>query len=319
MPQKGRLCACAEDDRRSMEGGVARRSTGTARRYLFWKGLLDRLTAAVLLVPGLPLLGLLIVLVRATSRGPGIYRQVRVGKDGREFTMFKLRSMRQDAEAGTGAVWSTSHDNRVTPLGRFLRRSHLDELPQLFNVLWGEMSLIGPRPERPEFVCVLEQQIDGYRDRLAVPPGVTGLAQINLPADTDLASVRRKQVLDLLYIDTASAWLDCRILLCTLARMLGCRGTAAARFLAVHRTVKLAAPPAVAQARPAEARFEPTPDSLKAAAATPPVPQALRQTVTWGDTVEFPAVRIPRSLPPEAEQTSSVGPTPARQAGPKPR
>ncbi|MCO6457135.1 MAG: sugar transferase, partial [Pirellulaceae bacterium] len=210
MALNGRLCACAEDDRRSIGGGVVRRSTGTARRYLFWKGLLDRLTAAVLLVPGLPLLGLLIVLVRATSRGPGIYRQVRVGKDGREFTMYKLRSMRQDAEAGTGAVWSTSHDNRVTPLGRFLRRSHLDELPQLFNVLWGEMSLIGPRPERPEFVCVLEEQIDGYRDRLAVPPGVTGLAQINLPPDTDLTSVRRKQVLDLLYIDTASAWLDCR-------------------------------------------------------------------------------------------------------------
>src|SRR5262245_13155778 len=132
-------------------------------RYFAWKGLLDRLMAVLLLIPGLPMIGILIALVRLTSRGPGVYCQVRVGLGGRIFTMYKLRSMRIDAEARSGPTWAApGKDPRVTPLGYWLRKLHLDELPQLFNVLRGEMSLIGPRPERPEFVDVLGRYIPEY-------------------------------------------------------------------------------------------------------------------------------------------------------------
>ncbi len=187
--------------------------------YFRWKGLLDRCLAAALLVPGLPIIALLVLLVRLTSRGPGIYRQARVGKHGRNFMMYKIRTMRHDAEAGTGPVWTQVRDPRITFLGGVLRKLHLDELPQLYNVLKGEMSLVGPRPERPEFVHVLAEEIPGYRNRLAVRPGVTGLAQVNLPPDTDLHSVRRKLVLDCQYIQSAGLWLDFRLFVCTIARM----------------------------------------------------------------------------------------------------
>ncbi|HEX5103288.1 MAG TPA: sugar transferase, partial [Pirellulaceae bacterium] len=190
-----------------------------------FKGWIDRLIAALMLIPGLPMIGILVAAVRLTSKGPGIYRQVRVGKGGRIFTMYKLRSMRVDAEAGSGPVWaSLTGDSRVTPLGFWLRRLHLDELPQLFNVLKGEMSLVGPRPERPEFVKVLAEKIDGYLDRLQVAPGITGLAQINLPPDTDLDSVRRKLHLDCEYIRDAGLLFDLRIIACTLLRVVGLRG-----------------------------------------------------------------------------------------------
>ena len=123
--------------------------------YFAWKGILDRLVAAILLIPGLPMMAALVLLVRLTSRGPGVYSQKRVGKDGTVYTMYKLRSMRVDAESRTGPVWSpTGSDSRVTRVGYWLRKLHLDELPQLFNVLRGEMSLMGPRPERPEFVQI---------------------------------------------------------------------------------------------------------------------------------------------------------------------
>lgn len=209
------------------------------RRYFFFKGMLDRMAALALLIPGLPLIGLLVVLIRLTSKGPGIYRQVRVGCSGR-YMMYKLRSMRCDAEAGTGPVWSTGGvDPRVTRLGYWLRKLHLDELPQLFNVLRGEMSLIGPRPERPEFVEVLSKSIPGYKDRLRILPGITGLAQINLPPDTDLNSVRRKLVLDLEYIETAGLLLDVRMFLCTLLRIIGIRGDRAMRLMSLSRSVRI--------------------------------------------------------------------------------
>jgi lipopolysaccharide/colanic/teichoic acid biosynthesis glycosyltransferase len=188
--------------------------------YFRWKGWGDRAAAAILLIPAMPVIGLLFLLVRLTSAGPGIYRQKRVGKHGRTFIMYKLRTMRCDAEAATGAVWSTGNDPRATRLGRLLRYLHLDELPQLFNVLKGEMSLVGPRPERPEFVHILAEQIPGYLDRLAVPPGVTGLAQLNLSPDTDLESVRQKLVLDIEYIESGGFLLDARIVLCTALRIL---------------------------------------------------------------------------------------------------
>ncbi|MBN2021545.1 MAG: sugar transferase [Pirellulales bacterium] len=205
--------------------------------YCQWKGTFDRAVAAVLLVPSLPIIAGLIVLVRLTSRGPAIYRQTRVGKDGKEFCMYKIRTMRHDAEMASGAVWTRPRDNRITLVGRALRKLHLDEFPQLFNVLRGEMSLVGPRPERPEFVHVLADVIPGYRRRLAVRPGITGLAQINLPPDTDLASVRRKVVLDVEYIETANLLLDLRMTLCTAARLLGLPGLHAMRLFRLERDV----------------------------------------------------------------------------------
>jgi lipopolysaccharide/colanic/teichoic acid biosynthesis glycosyltransferase len=184
-------------------------------RYFRWKGLVDRTLAATLILPAMAIIGVLGLVIRLTSRGPAIYRQKRIGRHGRPFILYKLRTMRQDAEAKTGAVWSTPHDPRVTWLGRILRRLHLDELPQLVNVLRGEMSLVGPRPERPEFVEVLSRQIPRYRDRLAVLPGVTGLAQLNLPPDLDARDVQRKLLFDVEYIRQAGLWLDLRIVLCT--------------------------------------------------------------------------------------------------------
>jgi lipopolysaccharide/colanic/teichoic acid biosynthesis glycosyltransferase len=121
----------------------------------------------------------------------------------------------------TGARWAARHDPRVTTVGRFLRKSKIDELPQLWNVLRGEMSLVGPRPERPEFVPQLERAIPRYRDRLLVRPGLTGLAQVQLPADTDLASVRRKLAYDLYYVRHKSLRLDVQILLATGLYVLG--------------------------------------------------------------------------------------------------
>jgi lipopolysaccharide/colanic/teichoic acid biosynthesis glycosyltransferase len=207
--------------------------------YFRRKAVFDRLLAALLLVPVLLVIGLLVVLVRLTSRGPAIYRQSRVGKDGRIYPMLKIRTMRVDAESHTGAVWTLHDDPRITPVGKVLRKLHLDEFPQLLNVLRGEMSLIGPRPERPEFVHVLEKEIPEYCDRLLVSPGITGLAQINLPPDSDLDSVRRKLVLDFAYIQEASSLLDLRILFCTLLRAMGLSGSYAMRLCRLQRQVVL--------------------------------------------------------------------------------
>ena len=155
-------------------------------RYVAWKPAAEFVFAFALLVLSSPVILLTAVLVKLTSRGPAFYSQFRLGKNGRPFLMFKLRTMYRDAECASGACWSIKGDPRVTPLGRFLRKTHLDELPQLWNVLRGDMSLVGPRPERPEFVPTLEKAVPGYRDRLLVKPGVTGLAQVRLEADTDL-------------------------------------------------------------------------------------------------------------------------------------
>jgi lipopolysaccharide/colanic/teichoic acid biosynthesis glycosyltransferase len=203
----------------STGGRHAKQSGIVPASYFRWKGTLDFCLTVVMLVPGLLLIGLLVALVRITSRGPGIYRQARVGKDGHRFLMYKIRTMRHDAEAATGPVWTQLQDPRVTLVGKVLRKLHLDELPQLFNVLKGEMSLVGPRPERPEFVRVLAGALPGYRNRLAVKPGVTGLAQINLPPDTDLVSVQRKLVLDCEYIERGGVWLDARLIFFTFLRI----------------------------------------------------------------------------------------------------
>ncbi len=209
--------------------------------YFRRKAIFDGVLAALLLVPGLPIIAFLVLLVRLTSRGPGIYAQVRLGEGGRKFMLYKIRTMRHKAEADSGAVWTQPGDPRVTRVGRVLRKFHLDELPQLFNVLKGEMSLIGPRPERPEFAHVLTEVIPGYLDRLAVRPGVTGLAQLNLAPDSDLLSVRRKLVLDCEYIRRAGPWLDVRLFLGTLLRLFKVPESWTMFSLQLHRTVTLSA------------------------------------------------------------------------------
>lgn len=209
----------------------------TPTPYFRWKSRFERICACLLLIPALAVIAALIVLVRLTSRGPGIYRQTRVGHRGKIFVALKIRTMREHAESDSGPVWSEPGDPRVTFLGRVLRAMHLDELPQLINVVRGDMVLIGPRPERPEFVRKLAHEVEGYLDRLEVPPGLTGLAQINLASDCDVEHVRRKLVLDLEYIRSADLWLDSRISACTLVRLLGYRGLGLARLLGICHTL----------------------------------------------------------------------------------
>jgi lipopolysaccharide/colanic/teichoic acid biosynthesis glycosyltransferase len=202
-------------------------------KYFDCKARATRIIGAVLLVTASPLIALLIVLVRCTSRGPGLYRQIRIGKYGEEFEIYKIRTMYFNAESVSGPVWCTSGDSRVTPIGKILRFLHLDELPQLINIVRGEMDLIGPRPERPSFVEWLAHEIPDYRERLRVLPGVTGLAQINLPPDKTIDCVRKKLAIDCYYLQAANLGLDLRILLCTLLRMIGIRHGRAARWLGV--------------------------------------------------------------------------------------
>jgi lipopolysaccharide/colanic/teichoic acid biosynthesis glycosyltransferase len=183
--------------------------------YIVLRTITDRLAALVLLVAAAPVIAATALLVKLTSRGPAFYSQTRLGLGGRLFTIYKIRTMIHNCESLTGPRWSIPGDPRVTALGRFLRATHLDELPQLVNVLRGDMNLIGPRPERPEFLADLQREVPNYTNRLAIRPGVTGLAQIQLPADTDLDSVRRKLAYDLFYIHRIGPWLDLRILVCT--------------------------------------------------------------------------------------------------------
>ena len=205
--------------------------------YFVWKPIMDKLIASLLLVVALPIIAVLVVIVRLSSKGPAIYKQVRVGKDGKTFTMFKIRSMRLDAESVTGAVWASRKDPRVTILGSILRKLHLDELPQLFNVMRGDMSLVGPRPERPEFVDTLDKKIDGYCHRLLVKPGITGYAQLNLPSDIDLNDVRKKLVLDFEYIEKASVMFDFLLVFGTALKVIKLTGRIPLTLLGIYRPV----------------------------------------------------------------------------------
>lgn len=185
------------------------------RWYLPCKLVADFLVALLLLLLTSPVILLAALLVKLTSSGPAFYSQTRIGKNGRLFTIYKLRSMYHNCESSSGPRWATPGDARITPLGRILRRTHVDELPQLWNVVLGDMALVGPRPERPEFIPRLAQALSHYTDRLLVRPGMTGLAQVQLPPDTDLASVRRKLAYDLYYARYVSVSLDLRILIGT--------------------------------------------------------------------------------------------------------
>ncbi|MEZ6194284.1 MAG: sugar transferase [Planctomycetota bacterium] len=172
----------------------------------------ERIAAALGLVAVAPILAICAIVVRLESRGGAFYRQIRVGRDGRPFRIVKLRTMVADAEADSGPVWSVGHDPRVTAIGRFLRRSHLDELPQLWNVVRGEMSLVGPRPERPVFTERLARELPRYAQRHRARPGITGLAQISQGPDASVDDVARKLALDLRYLEAATPWLDVLIL-----------------------------------------------------------------------------------------------------------
>lgn len=196
------------------------------------------LVALVMLIVASPIVLIAVLLVRLTSRGPVLYTQTRVGIDRRwnrtralnerrredlggiPFTIFKFRSMRVDAEGNGQAVWATKDDDRVTTIGRFMRKTRVDELPQLFNVLRGEMNIVGPRPERPSIFVRLREQIDEYPIRQRVKPGITGLAQVCNPYDTCLDDVRRKVHFDLMYMRRQSLAEDIWIMLKTVPVML---------------------------------------------------------------------------------------------------
>jgi lipopolysaccharide/colanic/teichoic acid biosynthesis glycosyltransferase len=198
--------------------------------------------AAVALFVALPLLLLIAVAIKLTSRGPVFYTQERVGLDrrlsgirrdetrrsrdlgGRPFTIYKFRTMRVDAEAHSGAVWATQNDPRVTPVGRFLRQYRLDEIPQLLNVMRGEMNIVGPRPERPTIFAELREHITEYPLRQRAKPGITGLAQIYHHYDRSIDDVRTKVRFDLEYIRRQSLREDLRIMLRTIPVILFRRG-----------------------------------------------------------------------------------------------
>jgi lipopolysaccharide/colanic/teichoic acid biosynthesis glycosyltransferase len=194
--------------------------TPVAGYFLVKRGL-DCVLSAVLLVATAPVMLLAMVLVKLTSRGPMTYTQTRVGFGGRPFTIFKIRTMIHNCESLTGPRWATPDDPRVTPVGAVLRKLHVDELPQLLNVLRGEMSLVGPRPERPEFVNRFVREIPDYDGRHAVFPGITGLAQLHLPPDTEVCHVERKLTYDLYYARNMGPRLDLTILVGTVLKVFG--------------------------------------------------------------------------------------------------
>lgn len=188
------------------------------------KRAVDVLVALTILVAGLPLWMMIAVLVKLDSSGPVFYRQDRVGRNGRIFTMLKFRSMVKDAEKRSGPKWAEKNDPRVTRVGRLIRRLHLDEVPQFINVLIGDMSLVGPRPERPFFVEKLSKELPLYRRRLKVRPGITGWAQIKHTYDQSVEDVRTKVKYDLFYIENMSWRFDLKILFNTLYVMMRGKG-----------------------------------------------------------------------------------------------
>ena len=184
------------------------------------KRIMDLAVAVVGLVLSVPICLITAMCIKIDSPGPVLYKQRRAGLDGKAYTLLKFRTMRTDAETASGAVWAGKFDKRVTRVGRFLRKSRIDEIPQLLNVLRGEMSLVGPRPERPEFIEALAQTIPFYKERLLVPPGITGWAQINFPYAASIRAARRKVQYDLYYIKHMSLFLDVLILLRTFKTIL---------------------------------------------------------------------------------------------------
>ncbi len=197
---------------RSMRGDLAKRA-------------FDVVLASIMMVLAIPLMLLSALAVRLDSKGSVLFAQERVGLNGKPFTLLKFRSMRSDAESKSGPVWAQKDDPRITRVGRFLRKTRLDELPQLINVLAGDMSLIGPRPERPVFVSDLTEQIPYYNQRHIVKPGLTGWAQINYPYGNTVADAMQKLQYDLFYIKNKSVLFDLSILFTTVKTVILRRGT----------------------------------------------------------------------------------------------
>jgi lipopolysaccharide/colanic/teichoic acid biosynthesis glycosyltransferase len=190
-------------------------------RYLRFRNFAERAIAFAFFLLLLPVMLVLGLLVRIGSPGGALYHQKRLGQFGREYWMIKIRSMRHDSEEVTGPVWAAKRDDRVTPLGQFMRETHLDELPQLWNVVRGEMSIIGPRPERAELARKIEKLAPNYRERLQLRPGLTGLAQVKLPADRDVSDACRKLAFDLYYVRHVNLTMDLRIAASTLFHLSG--------------------------------------------------------------------------------------------------
>ncbi len=192
-------------------------------RKLIKRGL-DLFFAAVLFALSLPVMLLAAIVIKLDSRGPVIFKQVRVGENGREFNIYKFRSMRQDAEAKSGPVWAGAQDNRVTKVGKFMRKTRIDELPQLVNVLKGDMSFVGPRPERPFFVAKLKEEIPYYSIRTVVKPGLTGWAQVRYPYGATVEDAVEKLQYDIYYIKNMSPLLDMMIFFSTIKVVLTGQG-----------------------------------------------------------------------------------------------
>jgi len=210
--------------------------TPTLMHRVQLKRTFDLVFAFAGLIAVMPLLVVIAAAVWAGDRGPVFFAQERVGRYRRPFHVLKFRTMVMDAESTTGPTWSWNGDPRVTAVGRILRATHLDELPQLWNVLRGEMSFVGPRPERAVFVEQLERVIPGYINRLAIRPGITGLSQLRSGYDESLRSVRRKIRYDLLYVSRGCTLLDAKIILDTVLLVTGLLGGCGLRRVPVRVT-----------------------------------------------------------------------------------
>lgn len=191
---------------------IIRNQKANVKYYPYVKRVLDILLSLLALPIAIPIILIFAVIIKLETPGPAFFLQERVGLHGKYFKVIKLRSMGVNAEKN-GAQWATKNDPRVTRVGAFIRKTRIDELPQLFNVLKGDMSLIGPRPERPMFTAQFNEEIPGFIDRLQVKPGITGWAQVNGGYDI---TPREKLELDRYYIDNMSFWLDLKIILKTI-------------------------------------------------------------------------------------------------------
>ncbi len=189
-----------------------RKQNANVKYYPYVKRLLDILLSLLALPIAIPIILIFAVIIKLETPGPAFFLQERVGLHGKYFKVIKLRSMRVNAEKN-GAQWAAKNDPRVTKVGAFIRKTRIDELPQLFNVLKGDMSLIGPRPERPMFTAQFNEEIPGFIDRLQVKPGITGWAQVNGGYDI---TPKEKLELDRYYINNMSFWLDLKIILKTI-------------------------------------------------------------------------------------------------------
>lgn len=198
---------------------------GVTKRALLEKRILSIVVSSILLVLCLPVMLVLAVLIKLDSKGPVFYKQERVGQDGKSFMLIKFRSMFENAESGTGPVWAKEGDDRITRMGRIMRRTRLDELPQFINVLRGDMSMVGPRPERPHFVQQLAESIPFYPLRHVIKPGITGWAQINYGYANTLDHTVEKLQYDLFYIKNMSWVLDSLIILETVKTVLVRKGS----------------------------------------------------------------------------------------------